>query len=516
MRWYWRVAMAALGGLSSYFAYPSPALWPLIFLTVPVILASIRGAKFWAAVGLGIIAGFCFYAAQITWISQYLGPRPLLILAGGQGLLMGLFLGIIAVVWRRLDDRLTGPWRHILPPFAVACIWMLRDWISSNYPYGGFPWTRLAISQSNSPLAKWVYFGGMGLLTLIIVITSVLILESIRSWRAGKRRWQMSHGAIAVAILFAVPMVTVVPTNAENGYLTIGGAQGNGKAGLFAVHARGEILMNHIEATRRLLAKADTPPLDLLVWPENGADLSPLNEPDANVLMTNLVNSEVKAPLIFGTLWQRGDKIYNSSIMWEPGKGATDWYDKKILVPFGEYLPDRAFWYPVAPDLVDLIRGHWTPGTREGIFKVKGKPVGTVICFEVSMDSNWRDLIAEKAEVVLAQTNNADFGHSDEAYQQLAIARLRAIESGRSVVNVSTVGPSAIFAPDGSELAAIKAFTRDGLWAKVPLRTSITPAMVIGPLTDRAYNLFALVFILFGGLDWLRSIRRRRAQRRNA
>ena len=84
------------------------------------------------------------------------------------------------------------------------------------------------------------------------------------------------------------------------------------------------------------------------------------------------------------------------------------------------------------------------------------------------------------------------------------------------MVNVSTVGPAAIFAPDGSELAAIQAFTRDGLWAKVPLRTSITPAMVIGPLTDRAYNLFALVFILFGGLDWLRSIRRRRAQRRNA
>ncbi|OXE34936.1 MAG: hypothetical protein CGW95_16945, partial [Phenylobacterium zucineum] len=228
--------LAAIGGLSSYLAYPTPALWPMIFVTVPVILYSIRGAKFSTGVFVGIVAGFCFYAAQITWISQYLGPRPLLILAGGEGLLMGLFLGIIAVVWRRLDERLQGVWRHIVPPFAVACIWMLRDWIASDYPYGGFPWARLAISQSNSPLAKWVYFGGMGMLTLIIVITSVLILESLRNWRKGKRGWQMSHGAIAVAILFAVPMLTVVPTDAEDGYLTVGGAQGNGKAGLFAVH----------------------------------------------------------------------------------------------------------------------------------------------------------------------------------------------------------------------------------------------------------------------------------------
>jgi apolipoprotein N-acyltransferase len=490
-------------------------MWPMIFFTVPVILISIRGAKFFTGVSVGIIAGFSFYAAQITWISQYLGPRPLLILAGGEGLLMGLFLGITAVVWRRLDARLTGNWRHIVPPFAVGCVWMLRDWIASNYPYGGFPWARLALSQSNSPLSKWVYFGGMGMLTLIIVVTSVLVLESIRAWRRGIRGWQMSPGILAIAILFVVPMLTVVPANAEDGYLTIGGAQGNGKAGLFAVHAPGEILEDHVQATEKLVNRIDTPPLDLLVWPENGSDLSPMNDASANVIMTNLVNNIAKAPVIFGTLWQRGDKIYNSSIMWQPGMGPTDWYDKKVLVPFGEYLPDRAFWYPVAPDLVDMIRGHWTPGTREGIFTVKGKSVGTVICFEVSMDGNWRDLIAEKAEVVLAQTNNADFGKSDEAYQQLAIARLRAIESGRSVVNVSTVGPSAIFAPDGSELASIKAFTRDGLWAKVPMRTSITPAMVIGPLADRAYNLFAIVFVLFAGFDWLRSIRRKRAVRRN-
>jgi apolipoprotein N-acyltransferase len=84
------------------------------------------------------------------------------------------------------------------------------------------------------------------------------------------------------------------------------------------------------------------------------------------------------------------------------------------------------------------------------------------------------------AEIILAPTNNADFGKSQESIQQLAIARLRAIEYGRSVVNTSTVGTSAIIAPDGSTIVELETFTPGVMLEDVPLSETVTPASVIG------------------------------------
>ena len=89
-------------------------------------------------------------------------------------------------------------------------------------------------------------------------------------------------------------------------------------------------------------------------------------------------------------------------------------------------------------------------------------------------------MIDGSAEIILAQTNNADFGRHDESVQQLAIARLRAIEAGRTVVNISTVGSSAIIAPDGATIDSIPTWEPGSMVQTVPLGTGITPAMAFG------------------------------------
>ena len=89
-------------------------------------------------------------------------------------------------------------------------------------------------------------------------------------------------------------------------------------------------------------------------------------------------------------------------------------------------------------------------------------------------------MISDKAEIILAQTNNADFGTTDESVQQLAIARLRAIEAGRTVVNISTVGSSAIITPDGETLDSLPTWEAGAMVQTVPLSNTITPAMSLG------------------------------------
>ena len=78
------------------------------------------------------------------------------------------------------------------------------------------------------------------------------------------------------------------------------------------------------------------------------------------------------------------------------------------------------------------------------------------------------------------QTNNADFRGTDENLQQLAFARMRAIETGRSVVNLSTVGTSQVIAPTARRSTACPPDEAGHMLTDVPLRTGLTPAVIAG------------------------------------
>jgi apolipoprotein N-acyltransferase len=143
-------------------------------------------------------------------------------------------------------------------------------------------------------------------------------------------------------------------------------------------------------------------------------------------------------------------------------------------------VPDRAFWVPLAPDLFKLIGRDYAIGTRSSVLSVGGVKVGVDICFDIVDDGLILGSVSDGAQVLVAQTNNADFGTTEEHEQQLAIARMRAIETGRSVVSSSTVASTTVIAPDGVTLQAAKPFTRQTLVADVPLATGTTPAVAFG------------------------------------
>jgi len=107
------------------------------------------------------------------------------------------------------------------------------------------------------------------------------------------------------------------------------------------------------------------------------------------------------------------------------------------------------------------------------------------------------EMINDEAEIILAQTNNADFGRTDESVQQLAIARLRAIEAGRTVVNISTVGTSAIITPDGQTLDSLPTWVSGAMVQTVPLSDSNTPAMTAGRALEWFVSGLGLAGVLF-------------------
>ena len=502
----WRLPVGVLGGLLSSLAMPREDIWPLIFVSVALILVSIRGLKFFAAALVGFASGVAFYMSQIEWISLYLGPVPWIALSVMEALIFALGAGVIAVVWAWLGQMPSRKYSSALIAFALATIWTAREWVSINLPYGGFPWSRVAQALSDSFLSSLVYFVGISGLSFISVFITVALLQAIEAGWKNLRSHVLpllsTAGVLVLAALF------VVPAGAESGEVTVAAVQGNANAGLFANAERGTFLKNQLDATELLGANPLKESIDFIVWPENASDLNPQAN-DLAKLQIDAIVAKYQVPLIFGAITESGEEIFNSSLHFAPGKGQIDQYDKKRPVPFAEYVPDRDFWYSLAPDLIGLVSRGYAFGTRDGIFEFEDRNLGVLICFEVAIDDIGRELVRDGAEIILSQTNNADFGRSDETFQQAALARLRAIETGRTLVNISTVGVSKIFLADGSIVDELPIFEPGVMVQTLPLRTSITPAMAIGPGFDLTINVLALSLVT-GSIGFLV---RRRAKR---
>ena len=480
------------GGLISSLAYPSNAIWIAIFPAVALILYAISIVKPAQSLLVGFFAGVAFYASQIPWMTVYLGPVPWLALSILEGLIFALGSFAIALALKTAKSWHKTAFSNLNLALLVASLWTAREWVAISFPYGGFPWSRVALSQSNSPLAPWVFWGGGSLLTFVIVFSAALIIFAPRDFQI--RNWRKSASALALIAVFVVPTITPLDNRAEAGTLDIAAVQGNAKAGLLVSEPLGTILQNHLDASAPLLRNESRP--DLVVWPENAADKNPQVHEDAKTAIASL-SDRLEAPMIFGTITQREGEIFNSTILWLPKVGEADLYDKKRPVAFGEFVPDREFWRMFAPDLIDLIPRGYSFGTRDGIHEVRNEKLGVMICFEVAIDDISRDLVSQGAKILISPTNNADFGRTNQSEQQLAIARLRAIETGRAFVNISTVGTSAMILPDGKIVEQLETYTADVMRQELPLRTSLTPAMMFGATFELANNFAAIGFLLF-------------------
>jgi apolipoprotein N-acyltransferase len=454
-----------------------------------MILASLRGLRFWAATGIGFLAGLAFYLSQVEWLSLYLGPVPWIALSVMGALIFAAGSGALAIVWSWVDTLKQSFYRNTLIALSIASMWTAREWTAINLPYGGFPWARVAQALSESFLSQLVFFVGISGLTFVSVFMTVVTLQALETgFRALKRNYL---GLAASLLAIATAWLFIIPTSAESGELTVAAVQGNANAGLFANAERGTFLRNHVEATALLDSHPLKDQVDFIVWPENASDLNPQQNPLALAQIEALV-STYEVPIILGAITESEEVFFNSSLYYDVEGSQIDQYDKKRPVPFAEYVPDRQFWNLLAPDLIGLVSRDYAFGTRDGIFELDGKKLGVLICFEVAIDDIGRELVAGGAQIILSQTNNADFGRSDETFQQAALARLRAIETGRTVVNISTVGVSRIFLPNGDVVSELPIFEPGIMVEKVPLRTSITPAMAISPYFDITLNIFAL------------------------
>ena len=234
----------------------------------------------------------------------------------------------------------------------------------------------------------------------------------------------------------------------------------------------------------------------LVVWPENSTDLDPSLYPSIYATIDQAVNA-IDRPVLVGSVLEH--PLRNAGQLWLPRRGPVEIYVKRQLVPFGEYIPFRSLLGKFT-SLPSLQPVNFTPGHQAVVFHAGKIRLGDVICYEVGFDSLVSSEVDAGANLLAVQSNDADFeldGQTGESAQQLAMARIRAVESDRAVVYVSTTGESAIIAPDGAVMTSSGLWRRAVLEARVPLRSQLTLADRVG-----AWPEAVIITLTLAGLAW--------------
>lgn len=427
-----------------------------------------------------LIFGFVSAALVLSWSKTFVGALPWLLLA----LLQALYFIPVGLITRYLSSL----------PAAIAMIILMEE-VKSRLPFGGFGWMRIAFSQADSIFAPYFPLIGVAGVSLLTLASTYLAMERNRR-----------SFTILIIILLSTLFLHLNPVQTEeregsesrNG-LNIRLVQGGVPVRGLDFNARAEqVLDNHIKRTVDSFDPVD----QLIIWPENAIDIDPIKRVTARVKIENLQNL-TKTPLLAGAILD-DNKLFNAGILFNQSGRVDSIYRKQYLTPFGEFVPLRPvaeFFSPHAKRVTDFSAGDGMV-----IHNVNGIAISSVICYELLSDSILRSA-AESSSIMAIMTNSATFSGSAEGDQQMAISRIRAMESGRYIASVSTTGPSAFISPKGEILKSLSDGEVGSIAARIPALTSETFYIRYGQYFTLA--LIAISIILIIGIATIRLGERR-------
>ncbi len=417
-----------IGALAVALSFKPVGLWFLAPIGYALFMKALLTTRRRFLVGLSF--GFLANSIILYWSGSYVGSLPWLLLS----ILQALYFIPVAFL---------AKYKNV--PLLIFAL-LLMDEVKSRFPFGGFGWTRIAFSQIDSPLVNFVaVIGATGLSFLTLLITQAILTRN-----------PATFSILFIALVLAPFLISSTPSTST---LSVRAVQGGvPEPGLNFNQRALEVMKMHIEVSKATARPDD----DLLVWPENAIDVDPFNNVEAKTLLDEFF-TEVKVPLISGAVIERNG-LRNVTIKFDGSEQTV--YEKRYLTPFGEFIPLRPLAELVSP-YTDMVR-DFTPGDSLNTHRVSGIDVASVICYEILNDGILRQS-AQSSKLILVHTNSATFFGTAEGEQQLAITRIRAIEHQRSIVSVSTTGPSAIINPRGEVIEKLVEGERGSLSQLVAL-----------------------------------------------
>jgi len=433
------LGLGAVSGALIALSLPPFGWWPLGWLGLALIAGSLPSAPVARRVSIGAGWGLAQYGIGIAWSVQFSGYGFVVLLA-----VCAAYTCLTAVA---VPTR--SSW-NVAVGFPVAV--MLGEWARDRFPLHGFPLGSLELGQAAGPLEWSARIGGGLLLSGETALVGVVI--AFAATAVSRRLAAKSAPALArLGLALATALCVAVPTagwfsphgaGANPKTLSVALVQGGGPLGTRAIHTDPQVVFDRQMSESRSLHG----PVDLVVWPEGVLQANSPLQSGVDASRVAALARRLSATVLVGIVQNLGPAHYlNEVAAWSPKGQVVATYVKNHLVPFGEYIPARSFlsrYFNLADVPRDAIPGH-----SPAFMRTPAAPLGVLISYEVFFGARARSGVRAGGKVLVVPTDDASYRGTQVVGQELAAARLRALETGRWLVLVSPTGYSEVVRPDG-------------------------------------------------------------------
>ncbi|VFR25549.1 Apolipoprotein N-acyltransferase / Copper homeostasis protein CutE [plant metagenome] len=512
-----RGRLAVAGGLLaagilhalSFAPGPLPGwLLPLLHLVTLAVLvrASLTAATPRRAAWGGWLFGLGMFCTGVYWlyISMHTyGFMPAPLAAGGV-LALSVYLALYPALAAGLTRWLLAPGAAASTPriaLTWAAAWAAGEWLRATV-FTGFPWLNAGYAHVDSPLAGWASIVGVhGVAFAAALSAAALALLWPALGAAGRdggpRVIGLRHGAAVLATGIALGGWGLAqiqwwrPAGEPLRTLLVQGAvDQNDKFDPARLQAG---LHRHLALAARPAQDAANPPA-LIVLPETimpvfqdrlapavwQAWIDLAGQRDAAILMGAPIHARAANTITNSVIRIDGDTALADLQAGQPGHR----YDKRHLVPFGEFIPPGFRWFVEAMSipLGDFNRGP----ARQTPFSVDGQHVALNICYEDVFGEELLPALfpgddgSPGATILVNVSNLGWFGDSWALRQHLQIARLRTLETARPMLRATNTGATAVIGPDGVVQAELRAMHAGTLDVSVQGTSGLTPYARVG------------------------------------
>lgn len=463
--------LALFAGASVPLAFAPVSFFPFAVLAPAVLFLLWLDASPKRALWRGLWFGVGQFGVGVSWV--YVAIHDF----GHAGVLLAVFLTVVfcavmvvfpTALGYSLARFFRGPdWLRLTLVFPAG--WTLVEWIR-GWILTGFPWLNLGYSQIDAPLRGLAPIFGVYGVTLAVTISAGLIALLVYSVRCTQ--------GIAVTVFIALwlsgwGLTKVEWTQPSAPPLRVSLIQGN-------IPQDTKWRPELVQYTLDLYAKLTREHWDsrLILWPE--AAVTAFHHEVADDYLPNLARearlhgSDIVLGIPF--LDRESRRYYNSLV----SVGATPGvYHKRHLVPFGDFVPFAEFLRGLI-SFFDLPMSGFSPGpARQPLLTAAGQKLAAAICYEDIFGEELIESLPE-ATLLVNATNNAWYGDSFAPHQHLEMSRMRALETGRYMLRVTTNGVSALIDQRGRILQRSKQFATQVISGEAVPRQGATPYIQLG------------------------------------
>jgi len=478
--------LAVIAGVLMPYAFAPFHLPLLALISVMLLMLTWSGVSSRRAFFRGWIYGLAMFGIGVSWIHISINQF------GGIDISLAIALTTIFVMFYSLFPAITGFFarrfsssgKHQLAReylLIIPAFWVLFEWIKGLL-FTGFPWLTIGYSQIDMPISGFAPLFGVYSISFALVLSAGLLVY-----------WILSGMSAAKTVLPTLCLLWIIPgffktiawSEPTNEPFTVSMIQGN-------IAQDKKWLPQQRKPTMDLYTRLSREnwSSDLVIWPETAIpalyhQVVPFLKNLAQEARMNSSELLVGLPVYN----KREDEYFNA--MLSLGL-AESFYEKKHLVPFGEYLPLKE-WLGGIVTFLEIPMSNFVSGRQEKpLLTLVGQKVGISICYEDVFGEEVIDALPE-ATLLINASNDAWFGDSVAAPQHLQIARMRSLETARYLLRSTNTGVSAIINDKGDIEAKSPQFEVDVLTGEIQPMKGMTPYAVF---TNIPIVLLILIMII--------------------